>query len=244
MNSLKEKQSSFRNLLIIALADGFLEQEEKAVMLKQAEQMGLRTEEVLPLFEDTKDLQFYIPKTQEDREKELKKLILMMLANEQISPSEYECCLEFAQKANIQRKQLDEWIDLFLDKENEYHSILRKNLEEYQSVLETITDDPLQTKLLIATIQKTATHKLPDTQTLHENTIRFLWILFIRAPQLDKRFLNQIPMYCELIREGRYRWNHFFSALIFNEKSNCNSPAYPASAPIKELLKKLQKFSS
>lgn len=243
MNSLKEKQASFQNLLIIALADGFLEQEERTVMLEQAEKMGLLPVDVESLFEDADNLQFFIPESIEDREKELKKLILMMLANGKISASEYGRCLEFARKAKIPKEQLDDWIDLFLNKENEYHVILEKNLKEYQKVFDSLPTQPYQTRELALLITKFASHE-SEIPLEQEKLVRFLWILFIRAPQLDKRFLNQIPMYCKLIEEGRYEWKHLCSALILNERTNCNSPVHPWTADLQSLVKDLETFLS
>ncbi len=106
------KKEHFANLLIVAHADGKLTKEEIDLLAQRAIDYGLSEEEVRQMTDNLEKLKFQIPLNQEEKEEQLTNAIYMSLIDGQIAPQEYEICLSLAQKLGLDKKYLDNLIDL------------------------------------------------------------------------------------------------------------------------------------
>lgn len=120
MMSEKAKHlATFQNLCVIAYADGELHREERAMLEEMAEGMGLSPEDIRPILAQGGSLGFVIPQTEADCYMELRMVVLMMLTDGQLSPSEYEGCCRLSEQMGIDRRYLDETIDFYREKQKE-----------------------------------------------------------------------------------------------------------------------------
>ena len=106
------KKEHFANLLIVAHADGKLTKEEMDLLAQRAIDYGLSETEVRQMTDNLEKLKFQIPLNQEEKEEQLTNAIYMSLIDGQIAPQEYEICLSLAQKLGLDKKYLDNLIEL------------------------------------------------------------------------------------------------------------------------------------
>lgn len=120
MMSEKAKHlATFQNLCVIAFADGELQREERAMLEEMADGMGLSADDIKPILAQGGTLSFVIPQTEADCYMELRMVVLMMLTDGQLSPSEYEGCCRLAERMGIDQRYLDETIDFYRQKQKE-----------------------------------------------------------------------------------------------------------------------------
>jgi uncharacterized tellurite resistance protein B-like protein len=100
----------FQNLLLVAIADRYLEESESNFLVQIGQQLGLTEEDVAHLADKHQDLTFIVPATLQERLKQLDAVVQMMLADGQIHQKEYNLCLEFAKQIGIDQEALAELI--------------------------------------------------------------------------------------------------------------------------------------
>ncbi len=108
-----EKQQSinfFQNLLLVAIADRYLDTAESDFLVQVGDQMGLSEEDVIHLSENPSELEFVIPKTAADRVNQLRALVRMMLQDGEIEKQEYDLCLQYADRVGFDKQVLDDLI--------------------------------------------------------------------------------------------------------------------------------------
>lgn len=130
MNDTERNLVTFRNLCIIAYADGALGDEEVRFLQETAEAMGLAQEEVQPYIHAGDHLDFAIPTTEADCYLELRMVVLMMLADGEMAPSEYARCQQLAERMGIDEAYLQEIIAVYQHKREEQ----LKNLGIFQNL--------------------------------------------------------------------------------------------------------------
>ncbi len=106
------KKEHFANLLIVAHADGKLTKEEIDLLAQRAIDYGLSEAEVRQMTDNLEKLKFEIPLNQEEKEEQLTNAIYMSLIDGEIAPQEYQICLSLAQKLGLDKKYLDNLIEL------------------------------------------------------------------------------------------------------------------------------------
>lgn len=119
MSELESNLTTFQNLCVIACADGKIGEGAMALLADMALSMGLPPGEFWAKILRAPFLDFIIPDTEEERLKELRMVILMMISDGQITPTEYKGCQFFAEKLDIPKDYLDEIIEYFRSKQEE-----------------------------------------------------------------------------------------------------------------------------
>ena len=112
MNEREIRWTHFKNLVTVAVADGYLDGEEREFLLEQAEEQGLDPEKVKHIIENAHELEFIVPDNEEDREEQLADIVFLTMIDGEIEEKEYKLCLNIAERLELKKEDLDEVIAL------------------------------------------------------------------------------------------------------------------------------------
>jgi uncharacterized tellurite resistance protein B-like protein len=110
LNTQQKKLAFFQNLLLLAAADGRLDDEEGEFLLQIGNRLGLSAKEVQPIADNLGVLSFIVPADGLQRTMELQTLVQMMLQDGQIDPREYGLCMEYANRIGYSKSILDDMV--------------------------------------------------------------------------------------------------------------------------------------
>lgn len=110
LNTPQKKLAFFQNLILIAAADGFLEEGESDFIVEIGNRLGLTADEVAPLAENLDVLTFIIPEEGLQKTMELQTLVMMMVEDGSIHDREYALCLDYAYRIGYGKDILDDMI--------------------------------------------------------------------------------------------------------------------------------------
>ncbi|PJJ59060.1 TerB family tellurite resistance protein [Hymenobacter chitinivorans] len=110
LNTPQKKLAFFQNLVLVAAADGQLDQQESQLLLQIGNRLGLKPEEVQPIADNLGVLSFIVPADGLQRTLELQTLVQMMLQDGQIDPREYGLCMEYANRIGYGKDILDDMV--------------------------------------------------------------------------------------------------------------------------------------
>ena len=102
----------FKNLVAIASADGFMDEEEKEFLTDKAEELGLDDDMVEEILNNLDGLEFEVPTNMEDKEDQLADIVFMTMIDGEIHDTEYNLCLKIADKLGMKKEDVDEVINL------------------------------------------------------------------------------------------------------------------------------------
>ncbi|MDH5366061.1 MAG: TerB family tellurite resistance protein [Cyclobacteriaceae bacterium] len=112
-NSEREvKLAHFKNLVAVAMVDGYLDDDEREFLEEQAEEFGLPNEEVTKIINNADQLEFIIPESEVDKEEQLADIVFITMIDGEIEEKEYELCLNIAKRLELKKNDLDEVIAL------------------------------------------------------------------------------------------------------------------------------------
>lgn len=106
------KLEHFKNLVAVAYADGYLDEDEEDFLYDKADDIGLPYDKVEEIIKQADQLQFMVPLNMQDREDQLADIVYMSMIDGELHDKEYELCLSIAHKLGFQQKDLDEAIEL------------------------------------------------------------------------------------------------------------------------------------
>ena len=112
MTTYETDLKHFKNLIIVAFADGILDEFEKQFLCDKAEDFEIPKADAMSLIENVEKLTFTLPETEEDREDELAEVVSMALIDGELHPKEYDLCLSFAKRLELNQDDLDMAIKL------------------------------------------------------------------------------------------------------------------------------------
>lgn len=110
LDSRQKRLYFFQNLLLVATADGHLDQLEGDFLVQIGDQLGLSSEDVQPIIDNLPVLSFVIPETGLERTFELQTLVLMMMQDSHIDEREYALCLDYANRIGYGRAILEDMV--------------------------------------------------------------------------------------------------------------------------------------
>ncbi|MEO1049207.1 MAG: hypothetical protein AAFX87_01185 [Bacteroidota bacterium] len=102
----------FKNLVAVAVVDGFLDDDEKVFLEERAEELGLPHDQVHSVIENADKLEFVPPETEEDKDEQLADVVYMSMVDGEIEDKEYDLCLHVAERMGMQKSDLDHVISL------------------------------------------------------------------------------------------------------------------------------------
>lgn len=110
LDTQQKKLAFFQNLLLLAAADGQLDNAESQFLLQIGNRLGLSSEEVQPIADNLGVLSFIVPADGLQRTLELQTLVQMMLQDGQIDAREYGLCMEYANRIGYSKEILDDMV--------------------------------------------------------------------------------------------------------------------------------------
>jgi tellurite resistance protein len=110
LNTPQKKLGFFQNLVLVAAADGNLDEQEGQFLLQIGNRLGLTFEQVQPIVDNLGILSFIAPDDGLQRTMELQTLVQMMLQDGEIDPREYAMCVEYATRVGYSKQLLDDMI--------------------------------------------------------------------------------------------------------------------------------------
>ncbi|QHL85965.1 hypothetical protein GU926_00300 [Nibribacter ruber] len=110
-NTQQKKLAFFQNLILAAVADRQLDEQESEFLLTIGNRLNLSAEDARPLVDNLSLLSFVIPEDGLQRTLELQTVIMMVLQDGHIEDKEYQLCLEYARRIGYAKETVDEMID-------------------------------------------------------------------------------------------------------------------------------------
>ena len=110
LDTQQKKLAFFQNLVLLAAADGILENDESRFLLDIGNKLGLAPEDVMPIADNLNVLSFVIPEEGMQKTMELQTLVQMMLEDGKIHDREYTLCLEYAHRIGYGKNILDDMV--------------------------------------------------------------------------------------------------------------------------------------
>jgi len=110
LDTQQKKLAFFQNLVLLAAADGLLEEDEGEFLLDVGNRLGLSPDEVMPIADNLDVLSFIIPAEGLQKTMELQTLVQMMLEDGKIHDQEYTLCLEYANRIGYSKQILDDMV--------------------------------------------------------------------------------------------------------------------------------------
>ncbi len=108
----KVKIEHFKNLVAVAIADGFWHENEKKLLHSKAAQYGLSAKEVLQILDDAENLKFVVPQNIIDREDQLRDAVYMALIDGFFHKNEYQLCINLANRLGFSERSVDQAIEI------------------------------------------------------------------------------------------------------------------------------------
>jgi uncharacterized tellurite resistance protein B-like protein len=110
LDTQQKKLSFFQNLVLVAAADGVLDDNESDFLLQIGRRLGLSSADVQPIADNLNVLSFVVASEGMQRTLELQTLVQMMLQDGQIDPREYGLCMEYANRIGYSKDILDDMV--------------------------------------------------------------------------------------------------------------------------------------
>ncbi|UOR05773.1 TerB family tellurite resistance protein [Hymenobacter aerilatus] len=110
LNTQQKKLAFFQNLLLLAAADGELQEEESQFLIEVGNRIGLTAKEVAPLADNLAVLSFIVPADGPQKTLELQTLVQMMLQDGNMDAREYDLCLDYARRIGYSKQLLDDMV--------------------------------------------------------------------------------------------------------------------------------------
>lgn len=115
LNTQQKKLAFFQNLILLAAADGRLDEDEGRFLLDIGNRLGLSPDEVMPIADNLGLLSFIIPAEGMQKTMELQTLVQMMLEDGKVHDREYALCLEYANRIGYGKAILDDMVKQLSD---------------------------------------------------------------------------------------------------------------------------------
>jgi uncharacterized tellurite resistance protein B-like protein len=124
--SLRMNRSHLKNLVALACSDGTLDHSELLVLQEAAASIEVSSEELNELIAHSKEFQYLIPESYDDRETQLIQMLTLAIADGEFSQDEYNLCKMVAEKLDFSERELQLIIRLCFKGQQEFE----KNEEE------------------------------------------------------------------------------------------------------------------
>ncbi len=110
LNTPQKKLSFYQNLILLAAADGQIEERESSILISIGNRLGITAQEAMGIADNLDKLSFVIPGEGIQKTLELQTMVLMMLEDGQMHPREHALCREYTRRIGYSQEVLDEMI--------------------------------------------------------------------------------------------------------------------------------------
>jgi uncharacterized tellurite resistance protein B-like protein len=117
LNTKQKKIAFFQNMVLVAIADKYVDEMESDFLLSIGNQLNLTEEDTLEITDNLDKLSFIIPEDGLQKSLELQALVMMVLQDGEVEEREYNLCLEYANQIGYSKEILDKHIAKLSKKE-------------------------------------------------------------------------------------------------------------------------------
>lgn len=110
LNTKQKKLAFFQNLVLVAVADKYLDKQESDFLVTIGRRLNLTEEDTRPIADNLPLLSFMIPDEGLQKTMELQTLVMMVVQDGHVADSEYNLCLDYARRIGYSKEMLDEFI--------------------------------------------------------------------------------------------------------------------------------------
>ena len=110
LNTQQKKLAFFQNLILVAVADGYIDKRESDFLVTVGRQLNLTEEDTRPIADNLPLLSFIIPDEGLQKTMELQTLVMMVVQDGKIADAEYNLCLEYARRIGYSKDMLDDFL--------------------------------------------------------------------------------------------------------------------------------------
>ncbi len=108
----------FRNMYLVAMADGKVTDEEEALLTEIAHKMKVSKEEQEAIKENAEILGFFVPNNPDEKLEHFEHIVRMMMVDSEIHDKEYQLCLQYADKSGHDQSVFEAVIDKVIQEKN------------------------------------------------------------------------------------------------------------------------------
>lgn len=110
LDTKEKKLAFFQNLVLVAIADRYIDEMESDFLLTIGNQLNLTEEDTLQITDNLSSLSFIIPEDGLQKSMELQMLVMMVLQDGEVEEREYNLCLEYTRQIGFTQEILDKLI--------------------------------------------------------------------------------------------------------------------------------------
>jgi len=106
----KKRLSHIRNIIAVMAADGKVQPEELAFLMKVGKRWGISEQEIQRILKDPASIKFYVPKSNKERIQQMLELTMMMMVDGDIDATEMMVCKAAAVQLGFKPAIVDKMI--------------------------------------------------------------------------------------------------------------------------------------
>lgn len=110
---LSYKKKHIRNLVALANSDGFMHEDERALIFRLGEKYGLKERQVSKIIENAKQQELYVPEKDDEKMDQLFDLLQMVYADGVVDDKEIAFCKDVVSKFGYKESLVEKLIDVF-----------------------------------------------------------------------------------------------------------------------------------
>jgi uncharacterized tellurite resistance protein B-like protein len=110
---LSYKKKHIKNLVALANSDGFMHEDERALIYRLGEKYGLKEKQVAKIIEANKEINLYVPERDDEKMDQLFDLLQMVYADGVVDDSEITFCKDVVSKFGYKDALVDKLLELF-----------------------------------------------------------------------------------------------------------------------------------
>ena len=110
LNTQQKKLAFFQNLVLVAVADKYLDKQESDFLVNIGKKLNLTEEDTRPIADNLPLLSFIIPEDGLQKTMELQTLVMMVVQDGHVAESEYNLCLDYARRIGYSKEMLDDFL--------------------------------------------------------------------------------------------------------------------------------------
>ncbi|RDC62116.1 hypothetical protein [Adhaeribacter pallidiroseus] len=110
LNTPQKKLAFFQNLILVAVADKYLDKQESDFLVDIGRKLHLTEEDTRPIADNLPLLSFIIPEEGLQKTMELQTLVMMVVQDGHVAEAEYNLCLDYARRIGYSKEMLDDFL--------------------------------------------------------------------------------------------------------------------------------------
>ena len=129
----KERKSHFKTLVMLALADGEIDDQEHEVLCAVGQRWGLSEAQALSVLERPNSVKFVLPKNPQERLQQLHELVVVMLSDGKIDDNEMDLCITVAARMGFRPSVVKEMVEHTVEqmKKHQANQKVRSDLDDF-----------------------------------------------------------------------------------------------------------------